>query len=211
MGDPPKDNTIWGILWCGSDWTKVRMTTSQRSHRSKCHHFVREQPAWGSEGEDWGLRQLYTGFNPRSIWVILWDAVHFMGCKRVIIKRLTKRPLKAPSLECEWSMMINWIQGYSTRFPRKDHWCHLRDVHMWFITNWIAGLTQGPFITFYWMRFIMPKIVKRGLVISHSACIVKRVEDSTFDFWMRKSRRLLPTAVQLGQDVTWVDQKVPGQ
>ena len=57
----------------------------------------------------------------------------------------------------------------------------------------------------------MPKIVKRGLVISHSACIVERVEDSTFDFWMRKSRRLLPTAVQLGQDVTWVDQKVPGQ
>ena len=104
-------------------------------------------------------------------------------------------------------MMINWIQGYS--FSKEGRYgCYLKGCDS--LPTGQQVLTQGPFITFYWMRFIMPKIVKRGLVI-HSACIVERVEDSTFDFWMRKSRRLLPTAVQLGQDVTWVDQKVPGQ
>ena len=137
MGDPPKDNTIWGILWCGSDWTKVRrMTTSQRSHRSKCHHFVREQPAWGSEGEDWGLRQLYTGFNPRSIWVILWDAVHFMGCKRVIIKRLTKRPVKSFFR----MRVINDDQldtGILYSFSKEGPLMSFKGMR--FITNWTAG------------------------------------------------------------------------
>ena len=80
----------------------------------------------------------------------------------------------------------------------------------------------GPFDSFYGMRVIMPQIVLLGVifvvlqvervsVIPHSACTFELDECRTFYLGMRKACSLLATAVQLGQDVTWVDQEIPGQ
>ena len=49
-------------------------------------------------------------------------------------------------------------------------------------------------------------------VIPHSACTFELDElIPTFDLGVREACSLLTTAVQLGQDVTRVDQEVPGQ
>ena len=90
---------------------------------------------------------------------------------------------------------------------------------MQIIIKCIQDYLLEPFQSFYGMQVIMPQIFllmsvfllfERVSVIPHSACTFELDECRTFYLRVREACSLLTAAIQLGQDVTRVDQEVPG-